>query len=93
MDLGYASEGIGEKESDYLQYRQELRFQLRRRGYSGKLIETQLRKVDKLDRNELLEVKRLKKNAKRVSLDVTFSNLLSDMPTRVENLGTTTKLC
>ena len=70
---------ICEKESDYLQHRQELKLQLRRRGYNGKLIETQLRKVDKLDRDELLGVKRQDKNAKRVSLVVTFSNLLPDM--------------
>ena len=49
--LGLRIRIICEKESDYLQHRQELKLQLRRRGYSGKLIETQLRKVDKLDRD------------------------------------------
>ena len=77
--LGLRIRRICEKESDYLQHRQELKLQLRRRGYSGKLIETQLRKVDKLDRDELLGMKRQDKNAKRVPLVVTFSNLLPDM--------------
>ena len=77
--LGLCIRRICEKESDYLQHRQELKLQLRRRGYSGKLIETQLRKVDKLDRGELLGMKRQDKNAKRVPLVVTFSNLLPDM--------------
>ena len=70
---------ICEKESDYLRHRKELKLQLQRRGYSGKLIETQLRKVDKLDRDELLGMKRQDKNAKRVPLLVTFSNLPPDM--------------
>ena len=52
---------------------------MRRRGYSGKLIETQIRKVDKLDRDELLGMKRQDKNAKRVPQVVTFSNLLPDI--------------
>ena len=77
--LGLRIRRICEKESDYLQHRQELKLQLRRRGYSGKLIEMQLRKVDKLDRDELLGMKRQDKNAKRVPLVVTFSNLLPDM--------------
>ena len=77
--LGLRIRRICEKESDYLQHRQELKLQLRRRGYSGKLIETQLRKVDKLDRDKLLKMKRQDKNAKRVPLVVIFSNLLPDM--------------
>ena len=77
--LGLRIRGICEKESDFLQHRQELKLQLQRRGYSGKLIETQLRKVDKLNRDELLGMKRQEKNAKRVPLVVTFSNLLPDM--------------
>ena len=77
--LGLHIRRICEKESDYLQHRQKLKLQLRRRCYNGKLIETQLRKVDMLDRDELLGVKRQEKNAKRVPLVVIFSNLLPDM--------------
>ena len=77
--LGLRIRRICEKEKDYVRHRQELKLQLRRRGYSGKLIEAQLQKVDKLDRNELLEVKRQDKSARRVPLVVTFSNLLPDM--------------
>ena len=77
--LGLRIRRICEKEKDYERHRQELKLQLRRRGYSGKLIEAQLQKVDKLDRNELLEVKRQDKSARRGPLVVTFSNLLPDM--------------
>ena len=54
--------------------------QLRKRGYSGKLIEEQLKKVDVQNRSELLTVNRKEdKNSKRVPLVVTYSNLLSDI--------------
>ena len=54
--------------------------QLRKRGYSGKLIEEQLKKVDVQDRSELLTVNRQEdKNSKRVPLVVTYSNLLPDI--------------
>ena len=49
--LGLRIDRICEKESDNLQHRQELKLQLRRRGYNTKLIEAQLRKVGKLDRD------------------------------------------
>ena len=84
--LGLRIRRICEKEKDYVRHRQELKLQLRRRGYSGKLIEAQLQKVDKLDRNELLEVKRQDKNARRVPLEVTFSNLLPDSIASSENI-------
>ena len=76
--LGLRIRRICEKESDYLRHRQ-LKLQLRRRGYSGKLTEPQFRKVDGLDRDKLLEGKRKDKNAKRVPLVMTFSNLLPNM--------------
>ena len=46
--LGLRVERVCEKEEDYRKHRQDLKIQLRRRGYSGKLIESQLGKVDKL---------------------------------------------
>ena len=39
--LGLRIRRICEKEKDYVRHRQELKLQLRRRGYSGKLIEAQ----------------------------------------------------
>ena len=47
--LGLRIKRICEKEEDYRKHRQDLKIQLRRRGYSGKLIESQLGKVDKLE--------------------------------------------
>ena len=42
------------------------RLQLRNRRYSGKLIEQQLKKVDDMDRNDLLEENKGRKNQKDV---------------------------
>ena len=78
--LGLRIRRICEKETDYAKHRQELKTQLRRRGYSGKLIESQLQRVDRLDRSELLETKRKKdKNANRIPIVMTYSNLLPDV--------------
>ena len=64
----------------FLQTPKNIKKQLRRRGYSGRMIESQLQKVDRLDRSELLKNKeREDKNAKRVPLVVTYSNLLPDV--------------
>ena len=46
--------------------------QLRKRGYSGKLIEQQLQNVDKI----LLDDTTKKNNSRRVPLELTFSKLL-----------------
>ena len=78
--LGLRIRRICEKEADYQRHRTDLKVQLRRRGYSGRMIESQLQKVDRLDRSELLKNKeREDKNAKRVPLVVTYSNLLPDV--------------
>ena len=78
--LGLRIRRICEKESDYQRHRKELKNQLRKRGYSGNLIEEQLKKVDVQDRSELLKVNRKEdKNSKRVPLVVTYSNLLPDI--------------
>lgn len=78
--LGLRIKRICEKEADYQRHRTSLKVQLRRRGYSGNLIETQLQKVDKLERSELLQRSaKNDKNAKRVPLVVTYSNLLPDV--------------
>lgn len=78
--LGLRIKRICEKEKDYQRHRQDLKIQLRKRGYSGKLIESQLQKVDRLERSDLLRYSGKKdKNAKRVPLVMTYSNLLPDV--------------
>ena len=62
--LGLRIKRICENEEDYKRHRSELKFQLRKRGYSGGSIERQLQKVDKLDRLQLLQ-----KDAKRQKTD------------------------
>jgi hypothetical protein len=89
--LGLRIKRICEKEADYLKHRSNLKKQLRIRGYSGKTIETQLQKVDKLERPTLLQTKKTRRNTKameRVPLVVTYSNLLPNMHTIVrKHLG------
>ena len=48
---------ICENEDDYQKHRQELKLQLRKRGYNGKFIENQLKRADNLNRKELLQRK------------------------------------
>ncbi len=77
--LGLRIRRICEKNVDYLRHRQDLKTQLRKRGYSGTYIEGQLRKVDRLDRSDLLRVKQKKSQEDRVPLVLTYSNLLPDI--------------
>ena len=89
MDLGFIGSyrRICKREADYHRHRKDLKIHLHRGGgggggggYSRRLIESQLQKVDKLDRLELLKNKnRNDKNAERVRLVVTYSNLLPDV--------------
>ena len=58
--LGLRVKRICEKKEDYRKHRQDLKIQLRRRDYSGKLIESQLEKVDRLERSDLLNSSRKK---------------------------------
>ena len=78
--LGLRLRRICEKDNDYYKHRADLKKQLRKRGYSGKLIEQQLQKVDKLEREKLLDDTTNKKdNSHRVPLVLTFSKLLPDV--------------
>ena len=52
--IGIGMKRICSKTQDYEKHRQELKTKLRKRGYSGKFIETQLQKVDRLNRQDLL---------------------------------------
>ena len=62
-------------------HKSDLKKQLRKRGYSGKLIEQQLQKVDKMDRGKLLENRNKKNQSDRVPLVLTYSKLLPDVRT------------
>ena len=78
--LGLRLRRICEKDNDYYKHRTDLKKQLRKRGYSGKLIEQQLQKVDKLEREKLLDDTTNKKDkSHRVPLVLTFSKLLPDV--------------
>ena len=46
-----------EKDDDYYRHRKELKGQLRKRGYAGRFVESQLQRVDSLKRETLLEPK------------------------------------
>ena len=65
--------------TDYIKHRTELKSHLRKRGYSGKNIERQLQRVDKLNREDLLQAKTKKKKGDRVPLVVTYSKQLPDI--------------
>ena len=77
--LGLRLKRICSKEEDYVKHQMELKSHLRKRGYSGKNIERQLQRVDKLNREDLLQAKTKKKKGKRVLLVVTFSKQLPDI--------------
>ena len=77
--LGLRLRRICEKQEDYQVHRKELKIQLRKRGYSGKNIEKQLKKVDTLKREDLLDIKCKEKKEERVPLVLTFSKHLPDI--------------
>ena len=78
--LGVRIKRICSEEKDYRVHRAELKGQLRRRGYSGKFLEGELQKVDKLKREDLLAYKEKPKvNNKRVPLVITYSRQLPDV--------------
>ena len=78
--LGLRLKRICSNEEDYKKHRNELKKQLRKRGYNGKFIEGQLKKADSLNRKDLLRyTNNNKEKSKRVPLVVTYSDLLPDI--------------
>ena len=77
--LGIRLKRICEKDTDYYKHRADLKKQLRKRGYSGKLIESQLQRVDKMEREKLLEDRTKNDKSTRVPLVLTYSKLLPDI--------------
>ncbi|MGH0131312.1 UNVERIFIED_CONTAM: hypothetical protein FKN15_045536 [Acipenser sinensis] len=77
--LGIRIRRICSKESDYVKQRNVLKTNLKKRGYKERIIETELRKVDKLKRDDLLDYKNRDKKVKRVPLIMTYSKLLPNI--------------
>ena len=77
--LGIRIRRICSRESDYMSRRTELKSYLRKRGYSSRFIESQLEKVDKINRSDLLSYKTKDKNKDRVPLVITYSKHLPDI--------------
>ena len=78
--LGIRMKRICSKTEDYEKHRQELKTQLRKRGYSGKFIEAQLQRVDRLNRQDFLVYKdRNKKKQERVPLVLTYMKQLPEV--------------
>ena len=70
---------ICKKERDYKEHRCALKKQLRKRGYSSREIEHQFNRVDNMNRNELLQVSKIKTESDRVPLVTTYSRRLPDI--------------
>jgi hypothetical protein len=87
--LGLRLKRICQRDVDYNRHRAGLKSQLRKRGYSGKSIENQLRKVDILDRESLLKGSSKKTSEQRIPLVVTYSKLLPDIRTILRKHETT----
>ncbi|KAK3089634.1 hypothetical protein FSP39_005226 [Pinctada imbricata] len=77
--IGIRIRRICSRETDYRKRRKELKTQLRKRGYSGKFIERELEKVDKLERSNLLNYNSKHKGKDRVPLVITYSKNLPDI--------------
>ena len=76
--LGLRIRRICSKEEDYQCRRGELKGRLRKRGYSGRFLEAQLKRVDGLDRGKLLE-KANRKKMDRVPIVLTYIKQLPNV--------------
>jgi hypothetical protein len=89
-DLGIRIKRICSKQNDYQTHRQELKRQLRVKGYIGEFIENQLQKVDRKDRKDLLSYKqKTKEQNSRVPLVMTFKKQLTNIHKIVQKHKTT----
>ena len=71
--LGIRVKRICSDTSSYNEHRKGIKSQLCKRGYSGEFVEKELRKVDNLDRNQLLKYRAKNKENERVPLVLTYS--------------------
>ena len=79
MDLEYVWSAFAAEIPTISNAEGELKCYLRKRGYSSNFIETQLIKVDKFKRSDLLQYKQTNNKQKRVPLVVTYSRHLPDL--------------
>ena len=77
--LGLRMKRICTKEGDFRKHRENLKARLLEREYPPSLVENELRKVDRLNREQLLSEKATKNNSKRVPLAITFSQYLPNI--------------
>ncbi len=70
---------ICSEEADYKRHRAELKYQLRGRGYDMRFIERQLKRVDPLKREDLLQYRKGRQQSNRVPLVLTFAKQLPDV--------------
>jgi hypothetical protein len=78
--IGNSIKRICSEETDYNNRCENIKDQLIKRGYSKGTIENQLKKVDMLKRENLLQYNTKKQN-NRVPLVLTYSKALSDIHT------------
>ena len=76
--LGIRAKRICSEYEDYSVPRTEIKTQLRKRGYTNDMVEKQLKKVDNLDRENLLQYNPKKQN-NRVPLVITYSKALPNI--------------
>ena len=74
--LGIRLKRICTKDSDYNRHRNVLKSNLRKRGYSGKFLESQLQKADDRDRSDILSKTSQRCNTERVPLVLTYTRQL-----------------
>ena len=76
--LGIRLKRICSEETDYENRKTDLKGHLLKRGYNSKLIDNQLEKVDKLNREDLLQYNQ-PKNSDRVPLVLTYTDALPNI--------------
>ena len=77
--LGIRAKRICSDHNQYWKERQEIKKHLKTRGYRSEDVETSLKKVDTIDRRQLLEYKTKKTTCKRVPLTLTYHRNLPNI--------------
>lgn len=83
--LGLRMKRICTREEDFRKHRNDLKARLIDRKYPVSLIEQALQKVDKLNRDQLLNGRRVEKNTKAVPMAITFSQYLPNIKAILKN--------
>ena len=75
---------ICSNQEDYQHQKLKLRHYLRKRGYSGKVLDRQFTRADRIRREDLLKPNKKKEDNKRVPLVLTYSRKLPNIHTIVQ---------